>query len=251
MDKVVELLQQTMTSPWVYIAIFAVAVVDGFFPIVPSETSVITAGVFAATGKPNLVALIGVAAAGAFVGDHISYAIGRGLGRNRRNKALLWAKQAVSVRGGLILVAARYIPGGRTAITMTMGSVGYPLRKFVAYDALAATSWAVYSALIGYFGGMAFENDPLRGLLLGLGLALSITAIAELVRWIRKKRRVAQELLRNSSCACQDLGHDTGQDSEDHRLHHPGCPRASVAPQADGHAAGLRTRDREHAGRAH
>ena len=54
MHAVLDLLHQTMTSPWVYLAIFAVAVVDGFFPAVPSETAVITAGVFAATGEPDL-----------------------------------------------------------------------------------------------------------------------------------------------------------------------------------------------------
>ena len=75
-----DLLHETMSSPWVYLAIFAIAVLDGFFPVVPSETAVITAGVFAASGAPYLPAVVLVAAAGALVGDHISYAIGRGGG---------------------------------------------------------------------------------------------------------------------------------------------------------------------------
>ncbi|WP_189193465.1 DedA family protein [Micromonospora fulviviridis] len=212
MDSVLDLLHQTMSSPWVYLALFAVAVVDGFFPVVPSETAVITAGVFAATGQPDLPLVVGVAALGALVGDHISYAIGRhGGGRllarlpvagpaggpatgrtvrgSRRRAAFERARRGIATRGGLILTVARYIPGGRTAVTLTMGATRFPRRRFLAFDALAALSWGLYSALVGYLGGLAFERDPVRGLLLGLGLALTLTVIVEAVRWARGRRR--------------------------------------------------------------
>jgi membrane protein DedA with SNARE-associated domain len=186
---VLELLQQVMSSPWLYLALFALALLDGFFPIVPAETSVITAGVFAATGQTNLALVIVVAALGAFAGDHISYLLGyKAGGRIRRRKAFVWARDTLAERGGLVLVVARYIPGGRTATTLTMGAVRHPLRSFTFFDAIAAVSWGVYSGLIGFFGGMAFEQDPIKGLLLGLGIALSVTAIVEGVRWARKRR---------------------------------------------------------------
>ncbi|MEV4494690.1 DedA family protein [Micromonospora arborensis] len=194
----IHLLHETMSSPWVYLAIFAIAVLDGFFPVVPSETAVITAGVFAASGAPYLPAVILVAAAGALVGDHVSYAIGRAGGARlldrlppdgRRRAAADWARRGITTRGGLILTVARYVPGGRTAVTLTMGAVHYPRRRFLAFDALAAGSWGLYSALVGYVGGLAFEQDPLRGLLFGLGLALTVTLIVEVVRWLRGHRR--------------------------------------------------------------
>ena len=137
-----------------------------------------------------------VAAGGAFVGDHVSYFIGRASGAridarlrpgSRRYAAFAWARGALLTRGGLALVVALYIPGGRTAITLTMGAVGYPRRAFLLFDALAAGSWAVYSALVGYLGGLAFEHDPIRGLLLGLGIALTITVAVELIRHLRRK----------------------------------------------------------------
>jgi membrane protein DedA with SNARE-associated domain len=193
-----DLLHQTMSSPWVYLAIFAIAVLDGFFPVVPSETAVITAGVFAASGAPYLPAVILVAAVGALVGDHVSYAIGRSGGTRlldrlppdgRRWAAVERARRGIADRGGLILTVARYVPGGRTAVTLTMGAVHYPRRRFLAFDALAAGSWGLYSALVGYLGGLAFEQDPLRGLLLGLGLALTVTMIVEVVRWLGRRRR--------------------------------------------------------------
>lgn len=196
-QAILDAVQQAMTSPWIYLALFALAMLDGFFPVVPAEMSVITAGVFAAsTGAPDIVPVIVVAALGAFVGDHISYAIGRTTNNRLRNgrrsgKAIAWAERALAERGGLVLVVARYIPGGRTACTLTMGAVAYPRRSFAFFDAVAASSWAVYSGLIGYLGGAAFEHDPIKGLLFGLGIAVSITVVVEVVRHLR--RRDAEE----------------------------------------------------------
>ncbi|MFG1682039.1 DedA family protein [Nonomuraea sp. NPDC049269] len=188
---ILDLVQQMMSSPWLYLALFALALLDGFFPVVPAETSVITAAVFAASGQTNLALVIVVAALGAFAGDHVSYLIGKKSGgRLRDRKAFVWAANALAERGGMVLVVARYIPGGRTATTLTMGAVRHPLRSFTFFDAIAASSWAVYSGLIGFFGGMAFENDPIKGLLLGLGIALSITGVVEAVRWSRKRRAI-------------------------------------------------------------
>jgi membrane protein DedA with SNARE-associated domain len=67
-----------------------------------------------------------------------------------------------------------------------MGIVKYPLRSFTLYDAPAAILWGTYSALIGYVGGSAFEEDPLKGLLLGLGIALAITVLIEASRYVRR-----------------------------------------------------------------
>ncbi|GAA1601197.1 VTT domain-containing protein [Kribbella hippodromi] len=190
---------ELMSSWWIYLALWGFAALDGFFPAVPSETLVVTAGVFAAsTGEPNLFAVIAVAAVGAFIGDHISYALGRGAGGRmldrvkpgtKRHSAVVWARTALAERGGLVLVVARYVPGGRTAVTLTMGSVRYPLRRFSPYAALAAISWGVYCTLVGYIGGKAFEDNPLKGVVLGIGLALGVTLVVEVVRHRLKKRR--------------------------------------------------------------
>lgn len=137
-DLVLGWAQELMTSPWIYVVVWAVAALDGFFPVVPSESLVITAGVFAAQGDPDLAALIAVAAAGAFVGDHTSYLLGHaarsrldGLhAGSRRQRGLVWARRVLRRRGGLVLVVARYVPGGRTAITLTMGATRYPMTRF-------------------------------------------------------------------------------------------------------------------------
>ncbi|WP_225993626.1 DedA family protein [Actinomadura rudentiformis] len=198
MDGILDLVHTAVSSPWFYLVLFAVAAIDGFFPVVPSESMVITAGVYAASGEPNVVAVVVLAALGAFLGDHVSYFIGRGSGGRltarlkpgtRRHKAFDWASRTMHERGGLILVVARYVPGGRTAVTMTMGCVGYRLRSFSFFATLAAVSWALYGTLLGYLGGMAFENDPIKGVVLGLGMAIGVTIVVEVVRYLRKRNR--------------------------------------------------------------
>jgi membrane-associated protein len=199
-DSITDLVEGAMGSPWVYVALCAFAALDAFFPIVPSESLVITAGVFAANGEPNLLGVIVASALGAFIGDHISYFIGRFAGEKAMNraepgsrKAKAWAygHKLLEERGGTFLIVCRYIPGARTAITLTAGAVRYRLHSFSFFDGIAALSWGAYSALIGYIGGEAFEESPWKGLALGLGIALSITLTIELIRHLRRRQEPA------------------------------------------------------------
>lgn len=201
-DVILPLVEDVMSSPWIYLVLFAVAAIDGFFPLVPSETSVLTAGVFAASGETSLGLVILAAAAGAFAGDQTSYAFGRlagprvyrGAGRaGRRRAALDRARAALASRGGVIIVVSRYFPGARTAVTLTAGAVAYRWRRFAAFGAVAAVTWGAYSALVGYVGGVAFESDPLKGLLLGFALAAAVTLTAELTRHAVQRRRSSRD----------------------------------------------------------
>jgi membrane protein DedA with SNARE-associated domain len=153
--------------------------------------------VYAASGEPRLGWVVVLAALGAFTGDHVSFLVGRRAGGrlvraaragSRREAAFGWARRTMAERGGLILVVARYVPGGRTAVTVTMGAVGYRLRSFSLFAVVAAVSWALYGALLGHVGGVAFEDDPVKGVAVGLGLALSVTAVVEGVRFVRRRR---------------------------------------------------------------
>jgi membrane-associated protein len=195
-EAIVTLVEGALSSPWGLLALFAVAAIDGFFPVVPSESLVVTAGVFAAAGDQSLALIIGAGALGAFTGDHISYFAGRLVGERitgrlrpgtRKAAAYEWARRVLAERGGTVIVVARYIPGGRTAVTLTAGAVRYPLSSFTFFDGIAAASWATYAALVGFLGGAAFEDEPIKGVVLGLGLALSVAGAIELLRNARRR----------------------------------------------------------------
>ena len=184
-------------SSWTYGAILLVAALDAFFPVVPSETMVVAGGVLAANGDLELGVLIPVAAAGAIIGDHISYTLGRTVGeritdrlfRGKRRRHIDWAERTLNERGGYLIVIGRFIPGGRTAVTFASGTLKMPLRRFTPWDMLAGFVWAVYASLIGFFGGKAFEDDPTRGIILALGIAFLLAASIEGWRWWRKRAR--------------------------------------------------------------
>ena len=200
-DQLVQLIGPLFASTWILLIVFGLAAVDGVFPLVPSESVVITAGAFAAaTGKPGAVALVVAAALGAYTGDTIAYLLGRRaqhriiglLSRTeRRRRMYAWARHALEKRGGQIVVTGRFIPGGRTATSLTAGAIGYPRRSFLAFAALAAVCWAVYSVLLGYLGGLSAEGSPVKGMLIGLGFGLVIGVVIELVRrWAGRRRLV-------------------------------------------------------------
>ena len=189
-------------SPWTYAAIFAIAAGDAILPLLPSETVVITAGVIAASGDLMLFFVIVCAAAGAIVGDNTAYLIGNKIGRSgaervlrgeRGKRSLDWAHRQLDERGGVLIVVARFIPGGRTATTLTAGIVKYPWRsRFLPFDAIAGLLWACYGAFLGYFGGRAFEHQPWKGLLIAFGIAGGIAVTVELVRHLRNRRRPSE-----------------------------------------------------------
>ena len=185
-------------SDWSYLIVFTIAMLDAFFPIVPSEATAIAAGVVAGTGGLAVEFVIIAAAAGAFVGDNISYAGGHFLGERVTNrffssekskKRLAWAEKTLRERGPYLIVVARFIPGGRTVTTFTAGftnAMGW--RRFLIFDAIACAIWGSYTVLLGYFGGKTFEEEPWKGLLLAFGLALAVTGVIEVVRYLRHRR---------------------------------------------------------------
>ncbi len=183
-------------SGWAYAIVFVFALLDALVPIVPSETAVITAGVVAASGDLSLGLIIPAAAAGAFIGDNLAYLIGHRFGAQATERffsgetarhRMDWAEEQLRERGGELIVVGRFIPGGRTAVALSAGTLGYRWRRFIAFDAVATLAWATYSALLGYYGGKTFES--FWGLVLALTTAFAIAGGIELVRWLLRRRR--------------------------------------------------------------
>jgi membrane-associated protein len=193
--------EQWVSSDWSYLAIFAVAMIDAFFPLVPSETVVITAGVLAGAGDLNLALVILAASAGAIAGDNVSYWLGHFLGERtvkrvfrgeKSHKAFEWAERQLMQRGTYLIVIARFIPGGRTATTFSAGYIQtFPYRRFLAADVLAGFIWGTYASCLGYFGGKTFEEEPWKGLIVAFVVAVGLAAAVEFVRHRRQRRRDA------------------------------------------------------------
>ncbi|GAT73317.1 hypothetical protein MHM582_1807 [Microbacterium sp. HM58-2] len=196
MDVINELIMQAASSPWLYLVMFATAMIDGFFPPVPSETVLVAAAaVTASSGDANIVLLCVVAAAGAVIGDNIAYAIGRALGvrrwawmrRPRAAAAVDRAQRTLLHRGAPLILGARYIPVGRVAVNMSAGALRYPWRRFLPLSVIAGITWAAYSATIGFLAGSWIEDQPLMSAVLGIAFALLIGIVIERVAALRRR----------------------------------------------------------------
>ncbi|WP_431841280.1 DedA family protein [Calidifontibacter indicus] len=223
-DGLLTSLGELMGSPWIYPLIAAISLVDAVVPIFPSEAPLIMAGVYAgSTGSPNLLLILLAAGAGAMAGDHLAYLIGRSAaGRieaipadSRRGRAIGGAKRLLETRGGMALVIGRFIPWGRIATTIVFGAMRYPRARFTMFDAIGVSAWALHGTLMGYIGGHAFEQDPLKGLALGLGLAILASALIELVRWLIARRRGSGRVEAAAEAGSHDEADEDADDTTD------------------------------------
>jgi membrane-associated protein len=221
----IDLSSLAIDSPISYAVAVLLPAFDAVLPILPSETAVIALGVATAgSTDPRIFLLVGLAALGAFAGDNLCYYLGhrfgapverRFLSGEKGSKARAWAEQALDRYGARLIIACRFIPGGRTAVTLTCGLIGYPRRSFVPATAVAGVIWASYAFLIGRLGGAAFERRPWIGLLLGLGIALAVSGLIELMRrtglWAGLSRQLSRLRHRRQPAGSGAAnGHDAG-----------------------------------------
>jgi membrane-associated protein len=188
-----------VTSVLSYLIAVIIPALDAIIPVLPSETVIIGLGVATAgSTDPRIALLVACAAAGAFLGDNLSYLVGHRFGpwvdrrffageKGKRRRA--WAERSLERYGMQLIIVCRFIPGGRTAVTLCCGMIGYQRRRFVVATAVAHATWALYSFFIGRLGGRAFEDKPWAGLLVSFGITIAISGLIELIRRIRASHR--------------------------------------------------------------
>ena len=190
-------LEKVSTSQWFYLVIVAIAFLDSVVPVVPSETAVILGGIAAGQGHLNIVAVIACAAAGAALGDNTAYALGHRFSsriqewyarKPKRAAQLAWAENQLRTRGGSLLLTARFIPGGRTVITVTSGITRQPRRRFVLFVVLACVVWASYAGILGFAAGERFKDNHTKAFIIAFAAALAFSGLLEIVRHLLKKR---------------------------------------------------------------
>lgn len=251
MDALSSLQVDTAAS---YLIAFLLPALDAVFPVLPSETAIIALGVVTAgSADPRIALLIVVAAAGAFLGDNLSYLIGRRFGPAAERRffstpkgraARQWAERSLKRYGTQLIIVCRFIPGGRTAVTLTCGLTGYPRRGFVAGTGAAAVIWALYAFFIGRLGGKAFEDAPWAGFLLAAGAALAISAVVEAARRIHSRWGASRGYAGQVEAGQVEAGNPGEHEADRHELddrhrltelQHPGdgCP-GGADPGPDG-----------------
>ncbi|MET9804005.1 VTT domain-containing protein [Streptomyces sp. NPDC006368] len=149
-------------GPWIYAAVAASVLLDVFLPVLPSGLLVITAATAAATGTGSLLTLALCAATASLLGDLVAYRLAW-RGGERLDRAIARSRRLVTARerlgtalargGGLLVVIARFVPAGRSVVSLGAGAARRKASQFLPWSALAGAAWATYGVGLGYFGG--------------------------------------------------------------------------------------------------
>ncbi|RZU53614.1 membrane protein DedA with SNARE-associated domain [Krasilnikovia cinnamomea] len=184
------LLTALTESAWLLPAVFVLCAVDGVLPVVPGETVAIAAAVLAATGNLAHPAVIGVIVCASVVGDLCCYLLWRRAAAVRRTRSgrarapgRIFSRVGALMdrRGGPAILAARFIPSGRTAASVAAALTGIPLRRFLLWTVAASAAWSAYITVLGYFGSRLTQGHPLYGVLLGVVAGAVVTLVVSFV----------------------------------------------------------------------
>ena len=190
------LAEDLVTSPWLYLILISVSLLDSFLPAIPSEPVIVIAGVYAASGETQLLPVIAATALGAFLGDMVPYGLGRVMADRvlkrlppgtRRRKAHDWLRFELDTRAGYVIITSRFIPVGRYLVTLTAGVTRLPWPKFASYTAISCAAWSTYTVLAGYAGGTLFQDNTYVGIAAGIGLAVLVSVAVEGSRYLQRR----------------------------------------------------------------
>jgi membrane-associated protein len=190
--EVIEFPILQVDSPVSYLTAFFVPAFDAVCPVLPSETVIVALGVSTAGSvDPRIGLLIGLAAFGAFAGDNLCYFIGRRFSStmnrhffsgDRGAKKREWADRTLGRFGARLIIACRFIPGGRTTVTLTCGVTEFRRRTFLWATALAGLIWASYAFAVGRVSGKVFEKNHWLSVVVALAIVVLVTVVVEVTR---------------------------------------------------------------------
>lgn len=192
----------THLSGWVAYGVIAAlvfgetAIFLGF--VLPGEAAVVLGGVLASRGQVSLALLIVVVVVAAVTGPLVGYEIGRRMGdRLFAARALRHvpggtekARSALRDRGGVAVLAGRFVAVIRAVMPAAAGAAQVPYRTFLIYNVTGGIIWGVGYCLIGYLAGSAYGAVE-SAVGTGLAIALAAVVIAVVVVWAVRRHRSA------------------------------------------------------------
>ena len=167
------------------------------FPVLPGDSLLFTAGLFAGTGAIDMpvwlvAAILGVAA---LIGPQSGYWIGRGVGPRifRRPDSRFFKKAYIDRThaffdkyGGRALVMGQFVPFVRTYIPVAAGVGKMRYARFAGFNITGAVLWGAGVTLMGaWLGKFSIVKDHIEVALV-LVVAVSLLPIA--IETIRHRR---------------------------------------------------------------
>ncbi|MGH8984349.1 MAG: DedA family protein [Acidimicrobiia bacterium] len=168
--------------------------------VIPGEAGMVVAGAAAARANVPLPTMIAAAAAGAILGDSVSYFIGRRWGmaltrrwgplRRRLEPRIERAQGYFADHGGAAVFLGRFVGVVRGVVPVVAGTAGMQYRRFLPWNVAASLVWTSAVVSAGYLIGRHVEAVVSRASLVVTGVV-----VAGVVMWwvVARRRRQATE----------------------------------------------------------
>ncbi len=190
-----------------YLIVFFILLLCGFGLPVPEDVVLFAAGMMAFYQRADVYVMIAICFAGVMIGDSSVYTIGSLYGRRLRKKAFVkkllpparmrMVRRKLHAQGNKVIFAARFMPGLRTPVFFTSGTLHLPFRVFFFYDGIAAllsVPAIVYATF--YFGNHVDRViNVVKRLQFGVvGTIVVIAGVLALKAWLAHKKQVQLEI---------------------------------------------------------
>ena len=168
----------------------------GFF--LPGDSLLVTAGLFAASGRLDLWSLFLFVSLAAIIGDTVGYTIGAKTGPRLftrddsllfHKKHLITTKEFYDRYGGVTIIIARFMPIVRTFAPVVAGVGGMEYRRFAFYNVMGGIGWVVSMTSLGYFLGKSVPNID-QHIHLVIAIVIFVSLLPGIIKFAREKWKV-------------------------------------------------------------
>jgi membrane-associated protein len=163
----------------------------------PGDSMLVTAGVYAATGKLDLLTLNLLLVPAAVIGPFLSYWIGASTGsllmtrqRTRffRPEYVVLAQQFYERHGGKAIVLARFMPVLRTFVPVVAGIAKMSYRRYLWFTLVGGAGWVISMTTLGYFVGMTPLGKHIELVIVAV---IAASLLPGLIAWLRARKQNA------------------------------------------------------------
>lgn len=166
----------------------------------PGDSLLVMAGLYAAKGDLDLLALNALLIPMAVAGDATSYWIGRRAGPHLFNRPrsrffnpdhVRAAHDFYERHGGKAIILARFMPLVRTFVPVVAGVAEMGYRRFATYNVVGGAAWVGSMTLTGYVLGTRF---PLlvQHIEKVIVVVIVLSILPGVIEWIRVRRRAGR-----------------------------------------------------------
>jgi len=200
MNQVLSFLN-SLSGPVPYFGIFGILLLCGFGLPIPEDITLFAAGMLSYYGKTDITLSVAIAFLGVMIGDCTMYFLGHHFGSRLTKKwifhKLLPDERLEKVRlklhehGYKLMFMARFMPGLRSPVFFSAGTLHLPFRVFIFYDGLAAMISVPTIVLAVYFAGRQVEKviETIKNVEHGIGVAVFLIVAIALIKWYLSHRK--------------------------------------------------------------